>query len=123
MERGSELLLPSPEGEGGGSGHYFIATPQLDQFLLFCLFALPEIRSRATINFGSFSLCRGKKSVRRSPNLALTIFLYVSGILLVFMATVLLVQTFAKVTIPTTAIAALVLLAVGAGILAGVRRG
>jgi hypothetical protein len=49
--------------------------------------------------------------------------LYVAGILLVFMATVLLIQTFAKVTIPTTAIAALALLAVGAGILAGVRRG
>jgi hypothetical protein len=60
--------------------------------------------------------------VRRSPNLALTIFLYVAGILLVLMAAVLLFQTFAKVTIPTTAIAALVLLAVGAGILAGVRR-
>jgi hypothetical protein len=38
------------------------------------------------------------------------------------MAAVLLIQTFAKVTIPTTAIGALVLLAVGAGILAGVRR-
>jgi hypothetical protein len=71
----------------------------------------------------TLSVMQRQKSVRRSPNLALTIFLYVSGILLVFMATVLLVQTFAKVTIPTNAIAALVLLAIGAGILAGVRRG
>jgi hypothetical protein len=61
--------------------------------------------------------------VRRSPNLALTIFLYIAGILLVFMAVVLLIQAFAKVTIPREAITALVLLAIGAGILAGVRRG
>jgi TRAP-type C4-dicarboxylate transport system permease small subunit len=59
--------------------------------------------------------------VRRSPNLALSIFLYIAGILLVMMAAVLLIQTFAKVTVPTTAIWALVLLSVGAGILAGVR--
>jgi hypothetical protein len=60
--------------------------------------------------------------VRRSPNLALTIFLYIAGILLVFMAAVLLIQAFAKVTIPVTAIWALVLLAIGSGILAGLRR-
>jgi hypothetical protein len=61
--------------------------------------------------------------VRRSPNLALTIFLYIAGILLVFMATVLFIQAFTKVQIPREAITALVLLAIGAGILAGVRRG
>lgn len=61
--------------------------------------------------------------MRRSPNLALTIFLYIAGILLVFMAGVLFIQAFAKVPIPREAIMALVLLAIGAGILAGVRRG
>jgi uncharacterized membrane protein YccC len=49
--------------------------------------------------------------------------LYIAGILLVFMAGVLFIQAFAKVPIPREAIMALVLLAIGAGILAGVRRG
>ncbi len=56
----------------------------------------------------------------RSPNLALTIFLYTAGILLVLMAIVLLLQTFG-VRVPKEAIWALVLLAIGAGILRGVR--
>lgn len=60
--------------------------------------------------------------MKRSPNLALTIFLYIAGILLVLMAAVLLIQAFAKVTIPTNAIWALVLLAIGSGILAALRR-
>lgn len=58
----------------------------------------------------------------RSPNLAITIFLYIAGILLVMMAIVLLLQAFGVLTnIPRAAIAALVLLAIGSGILAGIR--
>jgi hypothetical protein len=49
--------------------------------------------------------------------------LYIAGILLVFMATVLFIQAFTEMKIPKEAITALVLLAIGAGILAGVRRG
>ncbi len=56
----------------------------------------------------------------RSPNLAITIFLYVVGILLVMMAIVLLLQAFGT-RIPREAVGALVLLAIGSGILAGVR--
>jgi hypothetical protein len=60
--------------------------------------------------------------VRRSPNLGITIFLYIAGILLVMMAIVLLLQAFGVLTsIPRAAIWALVLLAIGSGILAGVR--
>jgi hypothetical protein len=60
--------------------------------------------------------------VRRSPNLAVTIFLYVAGILLVMMAVILLLQAFGVLTnIPRAAIWALVLLAIGIGILAGMR--
>ncbi|MDG2615963.1 hypothetical protein P7L53_06860 [Thermoleptolyngbya sichuanensis XZ-Cy5] len=59
----------------------------------------------------------------RSPNLAITIFLYVAGILLVMMAILLLLQAFGLLTeIPREAVYALVLLAIGSGILAGVRR-
>ncbi|HIK55652.1 MAG TPA: hypothetical protein IGS37_10875 [Synechococcales cyanobacterium M55_K2018_004] len=58
----------------------------------------------------------------RSPNLAILIFLYVAGILLVMMAIVLLLQAFGVLTnLPRQAIWALVLLAIGSGILAGVR--
>jgi hypothetical protein len=61
--------------------------------------------------------------VGRSPNLAITIFLYVAGILLVMMAILLLLQSFGLLTeIPREAVYALVLLAIGSGILAGVRR-
>lgn len=58
----------------------------------------------------------------RSPNLALTIFLYTMGILLVMMAIVLLLQSFGVLRqIPKEAIWALVLLAIGSGILTGIR--
>lgn len=58
----------------------------------------------------------------RSPNLAITIFLYIAGILLVMMAIILLLQAFGWLSqIPKEAIWALVLLAIGSGILAGVR--
>lgn len=56
----------------------------------------------------------------RSPNLGITIFLYVAGTLLVMMALVLMVQAFG-VQIPRPAIWAVVLLAIGSGILAGLR--
>jgi hypothetical protein len=59
--------------------------------------------------------------VRRSPNLGITIFLYTAGILLVMMAVVLLIQAFGILTVPKEAIWALVLLAIGSGILAGIR--
>ncbi|MCU0567893.1 MAG: hypothetical protein MUF49_14995 [Oculatellaceae cyanobacterium Prado106] len=59
--------------------------------------------------------------MKRSPNLAVTIFLYIAGILLVLMAAVMLIQTFAKVSVPPQAIQALVLLGIGSGILAGIR--
>jgi len=60
--------------------------------------------------------------VGRSPNLAITIFLYVAGIFLVLMAVLLLLQSFGLLTeIPREAVYALVLLAIGSGILAGVR--
>lgn len=59
----------------------------------------------------------------RSPNLAITIFLYIAGILLVMMAVLLLLQSFGLLTeVPKEAVYALVLLAIGSGILAGVRR-
>ncbi|MFQ3629685.1 MAG: hypothetical protein SNJ81_19195, partial [Cyanobacteriota bacterium] len=64
----------------------------------------------------------GVSPVGRSPNLAITIFLYVAGILLVMMAVLLLLQSFGLLTeIPREAVYALVLLAIGSGILAGVR--
>lgn len=56
------------------------------------------------------------------PNLGVTIFLYIFGILLVIMAILLLLQAFGILTnIPRPAVVALVLLAIGAGILAGVQ--
>lgn len=64
----------------------------------------------------------GVNDVGRSPNLAILIFLYVAGILLVMMAIVLLLQAFGVLRdVPPQAIWALVLLAIGSGILAGVR--
>jgi hypothetical protein len=59
--------------------------------------------------------------MRRPPNLGITIFLYIAGILLVILAVVLLLQaTGVLKTISKEVIWALVLLGVGAGILAGV---
>jgi hypothetical protein len=58
--------------------------------------------------------------VRQSPNLGVTIFLYIAGILLVMMAIVLMLQSFG-VRVPEPAIWAVVLLSIGAGILAGIR--
>jgi hypothetical protein len=58
--------------------------------------------------------------VSRSPNLAIKIFLYITGILLVMMAFVLLLQAFGA-KIPREVIPAVVLLSIGAGILAGIR--
>jgi hypothetical protein len=58
----------------------------------------------------------------QSQNLGIRIFLYVAGILLVMMAIVLLLQAFGFLTnIPREAIWALVLLAIGAGILSALR--
>ncbi|MBF2001479.1 MAG: hypothetical protein IGS50_17595 [Synechococcales cyanobacterium C42_A2020_086] len=58
----------------------------------------------------------------QSPNLGIRIFLYSAGILLVVMAVVLFLQAFGILTnIPRLAIWALVLLAIGSGILAGMR--
>lgn len=58
----------------------------------------------------------------QNPNLAITIFLYVTGILLVMMALLLLFQAFGWMQeIPREAIWALVMLAIGSGILAGIR--
>lgn len=60
--------------------------------------------------------------MRQSPNLGVRIFLYVAGILLVMMALVLLLQAFGFLTdIPRAAIWALVLLAIGVGILSALR--
>jgi hypothetical protein len=74
-------------------------------------------------NRGGSTQRRGGVFVRQSPNLGITIFLYVAGILLVMMAVVLLLQSFGVLTtIPRSAIWALVLLAIGSGILAGIRR-
>lgn len=70
---------------------------------------------------GSAVVLGGLKSVNRSPNFGVTIFLYVVGTLLVFMAIVLLLQAFG-VVVPQPAIYALVLLAIGFGILAAIRR-
>lgn len=60
--------------------------------------------------------------MRQSPNLGIRIFLYVAGILFVILAIVLLLQAFGVLTnIPESAIWALVLLAIGSGILAALR--
>ncbi|MBW4652171.1 MAG: hypothetical protein KME20_03830 [Kaiparowitsia implicata GSE-PSE-MK54-09C] len=58
----------------------------------------------------------------RTPNLAITIFLFIMGFMLVIMAALLLLQAFTEIAVPREAIWALVLLAIGAGILAGIRR-
>ncbi|MEO1210438.1 MAG: hypothetical protein AAFX78_12925 [Cyanobacteria bacterium J06638_20] len=64
----------------------------------------------------------GASIVGQKPNLAITIFLYVTGILLVMMSLLLLFQAFGWLQeIPREAIWALVMLAIGAGILAGIR--
>jgi uncharacterized membrane protein len=58
---------------------------------------------------------------RQPPNLAVTILLYIAGILLVLFAILLLLQVLgAFKTIPQTAVISLVLLGIGAGILAGI---
>jgi hypothetical protein len=59
--------------------------------------------------------------VNQSPNVAVKIFLYIIGTLLVFMSIVLIVQAFG-VQVPREVIYGLVVLAIGSGILAGVRR-
>ncbi|NJM70340.1 MAG: hypothetical protein HC862_08975 [Scytonema sp. RU_4_4] len=60
--------------------------------------------------------------MNRPPNLGVTIFLYIAGILLVILAAVLLLQAFGVLkNIPKEVIWALVLLSVGSGILAGIR--
>lgn len=60
--------------------------------------------------------------MKQSPNLGIRIFLYVVGILLVMMAILLLFQAFGYLTnIPRSAIGALVLLAIGSGILTALR--
>ncbi|WAL60551.1 hypothetical protein [Thermocoleostomius sinensis] len=59
--------------------------------------------------------------MNQSPNPAVRIFLYIVGTLLVFMAIVLILQGFG-VIVPREIIYALVVLAIGSGILAGVRR-
>ena len=58
----------------------------------------------------------------RSPNLAITILLYIMGTLLIILAVLLLLQAFGVLpNIPQSALWALVLLSVGSGILAGIR--
>ncbi|MBW4522969.1 MAG: hypothetical protein KME16_25295 [Scytolyngbya sp. HA4215-MV1] len=58
---------------------------------------------------------------RQPPSLAVTILLYIAGILLVLFAILLLLQVFgAFKTIPQTAVISLVLLGIGGGILAGI---
>lgn len=59
--------------------------------------------------------------MNQSPNLAVKIFLYIVGTMLIFMAIVLILQAFG-VQIPKEVIYGLVILAIGSGILAGVRR-
>ena len=61
--------------------------------------------------------------MNQTPNLGIRIFLYVAGILLVMMAIVLFLQAFGVWTdIPRAAIWALVLLAIGTGILSALRQ-
>ncbi len=66
-------------------------------------------------------LAGGYGPVNESPNVAVKIFLYIIGTLLVFMSIVLIVQAFG-VQVPREVIYGLVVLAIGSGILAGVRR-
>jgi hypothetical protein len=58
--------------------------------------------------------------VGRTPNLAVTIVLYVFGFLLVALAIILLLQAYG-VAIPRPAVGAIVLLAIGVGILTGIQ--
>ncbi len=58
----------------------------------------------------------------RPPNLNVSVFLYVAGTLLVVLAVVLLLQAFNILSFPKEAIVALVLLAVGSGILSAIGR-
>ena len=58
----------------------------------------------------------------RPPNLGLSIFLYIACILLVILAIVLLLKAFGILSFPQEAIWALVLLAVGSGILSAIGR-
>jgi hypothetical protein len=60
--------------------------------------------------------------VKQPTNLGIQIFLYVAGILLVMLAILLLLQAFGYLTnIPRSAIWALVLLAIGSGILSALK--
>ncbi|KAF3887404.1 MULTISPECIES: hypothetical protein [Nostocales] len=59
----------------------------------------------------------------RPPSLGVSIFLYITGILLVILAIILLLQAFGVVkNIPKEAIWGLVLLSIGSGILTAIRR-
>lgn len=58
----------------------------------------------------------------RGPNFAVTTFMYIGGTLLVVLAIILLLQAFGVLQFPQEAIWALVLLAIGAGILSAVGR-
>jgi hypothetical protein len=58
----------------------------------------------------------------RPPNLGVSVFLYVAGTLLVVLAIVLLLQAFGILSFPKEAIIALVLLAIGSGILSAIGR-
>lgn len=61
--------------------------------------------------------------MNRPPNLGVSIFLYITGILLVILAVVLLLQAFGVVkNVPQEAIWGLVLLSIGSGILSAIRR-
>jgi len=60
--------------------------------------------------------------VKQPPNLGIRIFLYIIGILLVMMAILLMFQAFGYLTnIPRSAIWAIVLLAIGSGILSALK--
>lgn len=60
--------------------------------------------------------------MKQPPNLGIRIFLYITGILLVMMAILLLFQAFGYLTnIPRSAIWAIVLLAIGSGILSALK--
>ena len=58
----------------------------------------------------------------RRPNLAVTTLLYVAGSLFIVLAIILLLQAFGVFQFPQEAIWALVLLAIGAGILSAISR-
>lgn len=59
----------------------------------------------------------------RRPNLGVTIFLYIAGILLVLFAVLLLLQSLGVLSnIPQSVLVSILLLGIGAGILAGINR-